>query len=292
MFGFHAYKLATGIIVLSVLSAAGAIAVAARNFDDMVAADIRAVQETSTRSASSFGSTEVAGLPPPVDRYMRFAFQDRQPRMLHGVRMAQSGKFRRPGATGWGAMEAEQYVSASEPAFVFAATTDLVPGLWADAMDSYVGGHMRMRVNILSAFPIVEEDGGLLDHVSLMRFFIEAALFPSALLPNKHLRWEAIDDDHARAIISGRSGERIGAYRVSFDQAGRLKRMVSEQDGDAATAGRFHGAGEVVTRDDYRPVNGIMIPHSFEISRRIDGQEFPFWSGLVTRLDFQTGGRL
>lgn len=224
-------------------------------------------------------------LPAPVRRYFDFTFQDGPPRALRAVRLIEEGRFRRPGATGWSSMTVEQYVSAADPAFVFTGTTPLLPGIEARAMDAYVDGRMEMKVKVLSAVTVVDEEGGVLDTTSLMRFFIEAPLFPSALLPGPHLRWEALSEDQARAVVLAR-GEPIGAYVVTFADDGRLVEMASEADGDPTTAGRFHGAGEVGRRADYRAVDGVMVPHAFTLARRFGGRVEPFWEGTVTRIDF------
>lgn len=272
---------------------AGAMATAAADYHAGIDADIVAVLRTAAAfDPAPVSAAELAALPAPVRRYMAFAFQGEPPRRLRAAGVMQHGAFRRPGSTTWEPMTAEQYVAAAgpEPAFVFTGSTQVLPGVPARAMDAYVDGRMRMRAKLFSAIPVMAEDGGALDHVSILRFFIESALYPSALLPGPNLRWEAIDADHARAVVLA-DGAPIGAYRATVDAAGALVRMESEADGDPATAGRYHGAGEVVTRGDYRAVDGVMVPYAFTLSRRIAGQEQPFWRGTVTRIAFDVAKR-
>lgn len=244
-----------------------------------------------TGRAARLAPAVPAGLPAPVARYFDFVFQGGPPRFLRTVRLRQQGEFRRPGATDWAPMAVEQYASPADPAFVFTGTTPILPGVSARATDAYVDGRMDMKVTVLWAITVVDEEGGTLDRTSLMRFFIEAPLYPTALLPGPHLRWEPIDGDHARAVVLA-DGKPIGAYRATFAADGALLELWSEDDGDAATAARFHGAGEVGRRGDYRPVDGVMVPHAFTLARRFGDRVEPFWTGTVTYLDFNVFARL
>lgn len=70
-----------------------------------------------------------------------------------------------------------------------------------------------------------------------------------------------------------------------FDEAGAITHMVAEEDGDLGTP--YHGSGEHVTRSDYQEVAGIMIPHSFVISRMADGALYPFFDARVTSITFE-----
>ncbi|MGC2857397.1 DUF6920 family protein [Novispirillum sp. DQ9] len=279
------------------LGAAAALAVGAAAIAILGASYRNAIGDTIDRVLAAGRGQPGASLavppdlPAPVARYFDYVFQGKPPRPLRVVRMVEEGEFRRPGATGWAPMTVQQYVAPGGPAFVFTGTTPLLPGVTARAMDAYVDGHMEMTVKVLSAVTVVDERGGALDRTSLMRFVIEAPLFPSALLPGPHLRWEPIDATQARAVVLA-GGAPIGAYRATFAADGPLLELWAEDGGDPATAHRFHGAGEVAARGDYRPVDGVMVPHAFTLSRRFGDRVEPFWKGTVTYIDFDVFERL
>ena len=251
----------------------------------LIEGHIDAVLESArTGTPPAVDDSAMAALPAPVQRYFRFAFRG-PPRPLRGVRMRLAGTFRRPGSEAWTTGEAEQYVSVTEPAFVFAATFPLMPGVWARAMDAYAGGQMDMKVRLLSTITVVDAvDEPALNETSLMRYLIESPLFPTTLLPGGAVRWEPIDDDRARAVIS-RSGVE-GRFIVTFAEDGSITRFDAEADGSLDQA--FHGSGEHATRSDYREVDGVMIPMRFEIARVIGGEIRPFWRGEVTEIEFDT----
>jgi hypothetical protein len=229
------------------------------------------------------GAGARAELPAPVRRWLDFTFpgDEARPRRLAYWRM--EGRFRRPHHDTWAPMTAEQRLAAGRPAFVFDATTWPMPGLWARAMDAYAGGDMDMKARILSAITAVDEVGGAaLNRTSVQRWLLESALAPSALLPSERVRWEAIDADTARAVVTHAGAE--AAYRVTFDARGAIRRFDAEHDGRLDQP--YHGAGEHAMRGDYREVGGVMVPTSFTIARVIDGAIRPFWEGRVTALRF------
>ena len=194
------------------------------------------------------------------------------------VNLKAEAEFRRPLTEGFAPTTASQTVATGTPALLFAATTPIVPGVWARAYDFFAEGRMQMRAKILSTFTVFDEQATeALNRTSLRRWLLESPLYPVSLLPEGPVRWEAIDETHARAIVSGFGLE--ASLVATFLPDGRLASFDAEQDGDLTTS--YHGAGEHASRDDYRKVAGMMIPHAFEIARVADGKTYPFWKGWI-----------
>jgi len=225
----------------------------------------------------------LGALPEPVQAYLRFALPG-PVRPLHTVRIAQAGEFRRPLTEGFASTTAEQTIAIGTPALMFAATTPLLPGLWARAYDFYAAGRMRMRAKILSTVGVVNErETEALNRTSLRRWLLESPLYPMALLPGGPVRWEAVDARRARATVAAHGLE--ASLVATFREDGSLERFDAEQDGDLTTP--YHGSGEHVTRTEYRLVEGMMIPMGFVIARAAGGRIHAFWRGRVTRIAFE-----
>ena len=103
-----------------------------------------------------------------------------------------------------------------------------------------------------------------------------------ALLPGGAVRWQAIDAQHARAVVT--LGDDSASLVATFGDDGRLLRFDAEEDGDLRTS--YHGSGEHAARDDYEAVDGLMIPRRFVIARAAAGRILPFWEGRVTSIRF------
>ena len=198
-----------------------------------------------------------------------------------------AGEFRRPLTEGFTPTTAAQTVAVGTPAMMFDATVQMVPGVWARAYDAYVDGSMEMKAKVMSALAVVDESSSPeLDRTSLRRWLLESPLYPMALLPGGPVRWEAIDDGRARAVVSYHG---ISASLVAtFDADGRLLRMDAEADGDLGTP--YHGSGEHAARNDYREVDGVMIPMGSVIARAAGGKLYPFWRGRIEHIRFVSAG--
>ena len=223
-----------------------------------------------------------ASLPPPVQRYFAFAFRSAPPLLAH-VEMQMQGQFRRPRTQAFTPTTASQTVATGTPAMMFAATTQVLPGVWARAYDAYVGGRMEMKAKLMSAVALVDEKSSPeLDRISLRRWLLESPLYPMALLPGGPVRWEAMDAQRARAVVSYMG---ISASLVAtIDAQGRLLSFDAEADGDLNTP--YHGSGEHAARSDYQAVDGVMVPMGFVIGRAAGGKVYPFWQGRITALRF------
>ncbi|MFV0386721.1 DUF6920 family protein [Paracoccus sp. (in: a-proteobacteria)] len=227
--------------------------------------------------------TRMAELPEPVRRYFDFVFTGPVPphTVMH---LEAEGQFRRPLTETFNPTTAEQTIAVAEPALMFAATTPVLPGIWARAYDFFANGQMEMKAKVMSTLTVVDErETPELNRISLRRWLLESALYPQGLLPGGPVTWEAIDNDTARATVSA---DGLSASLIArFDAEGRMTEMFAEEDGDLTTP--YHGSGEHVARGDYRPVGTQMIPHDFAISRKSGERLLPFWQGRITVIGFQ-----
>jgi hypothetical protein len=281
-FALVALGVAAGVVVTAL--ALGVAVSSVRTEREVAAFEARVAALGAARPASPVGADEAfANLPAPVRRYFRFVFRGPVPR--YGVvRLEAEGAFRRPRTDTFAPTTAAQVIAIGVPALMFSATTPVLPGVWARAFDFFADGEMRMGARILSTLTVVDERGSPeLDRVSLRRWLLESALYPQALLPGGPVAWEPIDDARARAVVE--AGGHRAAMVAHFDAEGRMLRMTAEEEGDLSTP--YHGSGEHVTRDDYRPIGNQMIPMRFTISRAALGRVLPFWDGRITAITFE-----
>ncbi len=232
----------------------------------------------------AYDPAKLSTLPTPVQRYLQFTFRGPKQSFSY-AEMTMKGEFRRPRTESFAPTTAEQTVAVGAPAFIFSATTTIIPGIWARAYDAFIEGQMDMKAKIMSTLTVVEEhETPALNKTSLRRWLLESALYPAALLPGGPVHWEPIDNRRARAIVSAEGIE--ASLVATFRQDGSLEFFDSEEDGDLTTP--YHGSGEHVFRSDYRLVSGVMIPHSFTISRAAGGKTYPFWKGQITSINYKS----
>lgn len=249
--------------------------------------DITAHRETVADLAGQAGPVVVDvdaidDLPVPVQRWVEFTFPGGFDGLPEVTSSTMVGEFRQPEQTAFSPTTAEQVSAARTPAFLFAARVTMFPGLWARAYDAFGDGEMEMKAKVESTITVVDEsETPELNATSMQRWLLESPMYPAALLPGGVVRWEAIDETSARVLVS--DGDLEASLVATFRADGSLQQLDAEHDGDLTTS--YHGSGEHTVRDDYREVDGIMLPHSFMIARAAGGETFPYWSGVVTSVE-------
>jgi uncharacterized protein DUF6920 len=226
---------------------------------------------------------ELDGLPDPVERYFRAVLEEGQP-TVSGVRVRHEGTFNM-GETEdrWKPFTSDQVVVARRPGFDWNGRVAMAPGLPVRVHDAYVAGEGVLHASLLGLVPVVDMRGtGEIAEGELMRFFAEAAWYPTALLPSQGVRWEAVDDRSARATLE--EGDVTLTMLFTFDEEGLIDTVRAEERG--RTVG-----GEVVPTPwrgrfwNYEERGGMLVPMSGEVAWLPPEGEKPYWRGHITEID-------
>ncbi|MDB6087393.1 MAG: hypothetical protein JWN85_177, partial [Gammaproteobacteria bacterium] len=186
-------------------------------------------------TASHYHASELEGLPAPVQSYFRAVLKDGQ-RLITAATVQHTGTFN-VSQTGeqWKPFESQQWIVTRRPGFLWAARMEIVPGLAVRVHDAYICGEGMLRVAVLGLFAMADLHGpGDIAQGELIRFFAEAAWYPTALLPSQGVRWEAVDEYSAKAIVV--DGTLSLTMLFSFNDAGLIESVHVEAR--AATVGK------------------------------------------------------
>jgi hypothetical protein len=241
-------------------------------------------------SASDAGPThydvsELEGLPVPVQRYFRAALTPGQA-IVSAATIQMTGTFNLS-ATGehWKPFTSWQRVITRRPGFLWDARISMLPGLTARVVDSYIVGRGLLRATIQGLFPVADMRGdGEIARGEFMRYFAEAAWYPTALLPSQGVRWAAVDDQSANATLVDGPFSLTLLFR--FNAAGLIQSFRAEARGamvdkvmvQAPWEGRF---------SNYQARDGMWVPLAGEVSwMRPQGRKV-YFKGAVAHLDHE-----
>src|SRR5215212_1483240 len=173
---------------------------------------------------------ELEGLPASVQRYFRTVLEEGQP-MVAGVRLQHTGTFNMGETTDqWKPFTSDQEVVTQRPGFDWDGRVVMMPGVPVRVHDAYVAGEGILHASLLGLFPLVDMRGnGDVAEGELMRFFVEAAWYPTALLPSQGVRWEAAGDNSAYATL--KDGDISITMLFTFDERGLIETVSAEADG-------------------------------------------------------------
>lgn len=238
---------------------------------------------------ATFDARELEGLPAPVQRYFRTVLKDGQP-LIAAVNMEHTGTFNMS-ETGedWKPFSSQQRVLIQRPGFVWDARIRMAPGMSVHVHDAYVAGEGVLTATLFGLLTVMKQPATPeLAHGELMRYFAEAAWYPTALLPGQGVAWEAIDDTRARATLA--DGTTEVTLEFHFDEQGLIRLVRSdgryrEVDGvlDAVPwQGRFWG---------YEMRDGMLIPLDGEVEWLLAGGALPYWRGRIQQIQYEPSDR-
>jgi len=233
----------------------------------------------------TFHRVELEDLPAPVQRYFRAALEDGQP-IVAAVNVEHTGTFNMGEETDrWKPFTSAQRVVTRRPGFDWDARVALMPGLAVHVHDAYVAGEGILHAAVLGLVPVVNLHGtGEVAQGELMRFFAEAAWYPTALLPSQGVIWDVVDDHTARATL--KDGDLALTLMFRFNEDGLIDTVLAE------ARGRTVGGTVVPTPWcgrlwNYEMRGGMRVPLDGEVAWLLPEGAKPYWRGHIAKLSYE-----
>lgn len=228
---------------------------------------------------------ELEGLPVPVQKYFRTVLKEGQP-LIAAVSIEHAGTFNMS-ETGeqWKPFRSTQRVTIQRPGFVWGARIRLAPGMIVYVHDAYVAGEGVLKAKLLGLLTVMKQSGTPeLAQGELMRFFAEAAWYPTALLPSQGVIWEAIDDTRASATIT--DGTTTVKLLFQFDARNLI--------GSVHSDGRYREVNGVLVSTpwqgrfgDYELRDGMLVPLEGKVEWLLAEGSKTYWQGHVESIQYE-----
>jgi hypothetical protein len=237
-----------------------------------------------SRSPAPLDRARLAELPAPARAYLDRALRRRRSpvrtaRLLHG------GSFR-PTLEGPSLpIAGRQFLSADPPGFVWWGRAHVAPGLWIDARDRCVAGRGGMRVSLESTLELADARGQEIDQGSLLRLLAEMAWMPTALVDPGYVSWSAAEGVPPRARATLRVHEREVSAVFEFREDGLPAAVFAERHRDLG-GGRSALTPWSGRLDDFREVDGLLVPHLLTACWHVGGREVPYARFVLERLEY------
>ncbi len=234
---------------------------------------------------TTYDPREIEGLPAPVRRYFRAVLNHGQP-MVAAVNVEHTGSFN-ISQTGeqWRPFTSTQRVITRRPGFDWDARISMMPGLAVRVHDAYVAGDGILHATLFGLVSLVNLRGTPeVAQGELMRFFAEAAWYPTALLPSQGVHWEAVDEMSARATL--KDGDTALTMLFRFDADGLIESVRAEARGrtvgDAVIPTPWEGRWS-----RYEVRDGMRIPVQGEVAWLLPEGPKPYWRGRIMSITYE-----
>jgi hypothetical protein len=275
------------MVVLAVLTA-GLLLLGQARWSRLTAQLLSRLEATrdAPRPSRYDAARELDGLPPVVQRYFRGALRDGAP-MIAAVTVMHGGTFNMGSSGGerWQPFTSTQRVITRQPGFLWDGRVHMLPGLAAHVHDAYIAGEGLLHPAIAGLFTLADlhDRGGDVAQGELMRFFAEAAWYPTALLPSQGVHWQAVNEQSARATLTDGAITLTLLFRFAADgtiasvRADARGRTVNGQVVPTPWEGVWSNVAE---RD------GMRVPLSGEVAWLTPEGRKPYWRGTITALTY------
>ncbi len=202
---------------------------------------------------------DLAGLPAPVQRYLRYVGVVGQPR-VQSYRVRFTGRIRSGPDGPWMPLSAEQYSFADRPTRLFFMQARMF-GLPVEALHEYVDAQASMRVKVVSLVRMVNARGPGFTAAETVTLFDDMCVMAPATLIDPAIRWEPVDATHTRAAFT--AGEHTITATLIFDDDGRLVDLFSDDRPS------LDGNGKTFTRQRWStPLSGYRAFGRFRLASR------------------------
>ena len=228
---------------------------------------------------------ELEGLPSPVQRYFRAALTDGQA-IVTAVSIRHTGTFNMStSGEQWRPFTSQQRVITQRPGFDWDARVMMFPGVPVHVHDAYVAGAGLLHGAVLGLLTVVNmADTPEMARGELMRYFAEAAWYPTALLPSQGVRWEAVDDASAHATLD--DGPLTLKLLFRFNAEGLIDTVRAESRGRVAD-GKTVNAPWQGRYWRYAMQDGMRLPQEGEVAWLLPEGDKPYWRGTTVSASYE-----
>jgi hypothetical protein len=243
----------------------------------------RLVAGTEDVSDKTFTLGQIDKLPEPVQRYFKYSLEEGQ-HYINYVKTKHGGTFRQNEGQGWMPIEGKEYFTAGTPGFVWLGKIKPYPLIWVTGLDSYIQGKGNFQIKLLSVFTVANAKGKELDEGELMRWLGEAPLFPTSLLPSKHVRWEGIDSNSAKAIVEDKG--LIVDVVFHFNEKGEITQLTADRHRSVDNS--YSKEKWVGYYRNYIKKGNMMIPQEIEVAWRLKSGDFSYAKFKINEIEFRS----
>lgn len=226
---------------------------ASLQFKNSYKADVRQnLEHNNPLADEAVTEADLAPLPAPVQRYLRFAGVVNKPRVKN-MFLVFEGEMRSR-QRNWFSFRSEQYNFMEAPARFF-FMEGILMGFPVPGYHRYADAKATMEIRAGGLKQLVFESGAVMNKTETVTLFNDLCLFAPAALLDKRISWEAIDSSSVRARFTNQ-GITIRAV-LYFNAEGALIDFISNDRTDISSGKNYTFSTPV---QDYQLINGHRVP--------------------------------
>jgi hypothetical protein len=224
-------------------------------------------------SQKLFTTEQLIDLPEPVQRYFKHVLKEGQAYISY-ARITHDGQFKTGADKDWVNITGEQYATTENPGFIWKGKTSMFT-----ARDMYISDKGRLVVSLFSLVKVVDGKGEEYNQGELLRWLGESVLYPTNLLQGERLQWSSIDERSAKFTFAYNDLSLF--YVVTFNEVGEIIQLETKRYMDKGNLETW-----VIKLADYKAINGIVIPTTFEVLWRLKQGDLSYAKFNIKKIEY------
>lgn len=189
-----------------------------QRFEKTFVADVTThLQQNKLNNDEILQDSDIVHLPYPVQRYLRYSNVIGKPK-VNNFYIAFEGQMREKGKDFF-PFHSVQYNFMHEPTRLFFMKAKMF-GITVPGYHKYEHGKAVMDIRLFGIFPVVHEEGPVMDKTETVTLFNDMCLMAPGSLIDKKIQWETLDSTRVKAVFTNHSHS-ISAELI-FNQDGSL----------------------------------------------------------------------
>lgn len=273
---------ALGIVVSLLVIGLIAVSISQFQFNRNVKAEVKELfGDYMEENREVITEEDIAVLPEPVQRWLKYSKVVGKEN-IYAVRLKQTGMMQTEKDKPWMPSVAEQYFTTDKPGFIWKTKVEMNPLIFLSGRDKYYQGRGQMLIKLMSLIPVVDYKSEEMDQGTLLRYLGETVWFPTGVL-NDYIEWKEVDSNSARATMSYGGITASGVFH--FNDKGQPTKFTCKRY-YAGPDGNYSLEDYVVAVDEYREMDGIMIPVKGRAMWELESGTFTYYKLEITEVEY------
>jgi hypothetical protein len=245
----------------------------------MFLSEVQTELDKSKVTNEVFTEEDISNLPEPVQRYFRYCGYIGKEKMTNAKFVWDDVNFKMSPDKPWFKIKYEQYNFVSEPsrfAYIYSKMFGVIP---FEGRDKFLDGKGNMIGRLAKIKTVFDVTGAEMDVSAAVTYLSESLIVPACAL-QKYIRWEAIDQNYAKASIEYIGTKAEGIF--TFNDKGEFTKFETDERYMDIGNGKTEKHRWTAVVDSYIEKNDIKIPSKMRAIWNLPEGDYEYFNGSIT----------
>lgn len=245
----------------------------------MFLSEVQTGLDTCKVNNGVFTEEDISNLPEPVQRYFRYCGYIGKEKMSNAAFIWDDVNFKMGPDKPWMKIKYKQYNIVSEPSrfvYIYSKMFGVIP---FEGRDMFRDGQGNMIGRLAKKITLFDITGAEINISAAVTYLSESLVVPACALQN-YIRWESIDQSHAKAILEYNGVKAEGIF--TFNDKGEFTQFETDERYMDSGNGKSEKHKWTAAVDGYIEKNTIKIPSKMRGVWNLPDGDYEYFNGIIT----------